>query len=208
MNYPQTPYDSGTPFRHPAVAITFDPSGHHPKVRPWFLAGAVVAASLYAIGLVVMIGGIAIHDEDLSPFFFLGGWAVLMFGALLLNAKLILGMYWLHQAWKWVPPEQRFDKTGKRFGPDNVFMLLIPYYNFYYMFVINFALCDAMQRMQASARTNETVTRDMVMWACVLEIIPFANFFVSPFLWAKYMRRVDTMHEEIARSATPMMAHA
>lgn len=206
MNYAQAPYDQAAPFRNPAVAIQFDPTGHHPKLRPWYLVGAIASASLYMIGLGAMIAAFAIHDEDVSPIVGIAGWAVLMLGALLLNAKLILAMFWLHGAWKWVPPDQRFDKTGKRFGPDGVFMLLIPYYNLYWMFVINFALCDAMQRMQATARTTETVTRDMVMWACVCEIIPFANFFVSPFLWAKYMRRIDTMHEEIARSA--MMAHA
>ncbi len=206
MNYAQPAYDTSTPFRHPAVAIAFDPSGHRPKARPWYLVGAVVSSSLYFIGLVTMIGAIAIHDEDVSPIVGFAGWALLMLGALLLNAKFILGMYWLHGAWKWLPADQRFDKTGKRFTPDNVFMLLIPYYNLYYMFVYNFALCDAMQRMQAAARTNATVTRDMVMWACVCELIPFANFFVAPFLWAKYMRRIDTMHDEIARSA--MMAHA
>jgi hypothetical protein len=198
MNYPQPPFDPSAPFRNPAITNMVDPSGHHPKVRGWFLVVSIVSGALYFIGAGGFGAAMAIHDRDVSPIVAISGFGLLLIGAMLIYVKLGLGMYWLHQAWKWVPVEQRFDKNGKRIGPDGVFMLLIPYYNLYWMFVINLALCDAMERMRFSARTAQSVSRDTAMWACILELVPFANFFVAPFFWASYMRRVDAMHEEIS----------
>lgn len=198
MNYEKPPFDPSTPFRNAAVATAVDPSGHHPKVRGWFLIVALVSGALYLIGMSGFAAAVAIQDRDVSPILGISGFAMLMIGALLVYGKLALGMYWLHQAWKWLPIEQRYDKNGKRIGPDGVFMLLIPYYNLYWMFVINLALCDAMERVRFSARTPESAPRDTAMWACILELVPFANFFVSPFFWASYMRRIDLMHEQIS----------
>ncbi|HSQ65862.1 MAG TPA: hypothetical protein VLM85_21720 [Polyangiaceae bacterium] len=197
MNYAQPPFDPSAPFRNPAVATPIDPSGHHPKARAWFLVVAIVSGALYLIGACGVGAAMAIDDHDVSPILAVSGFGLLMLGALLIYVKLGLGLYWLHQAWKWLPMEQRFDKNGKRVGPDGVFMLLIPYYNLYWMFVINLALCDAMERVRFTARTTQTASRDTAMWACILELVPFANFFVAPFFWASYMRQVDAMHEEI-----------
>ena len=197
MNYAQPPFDPSAPFRNAAVTTPIDPSGHHPKVRVWFLVVAIVSGALYLIGAAGFGAAMAIDDRDVTPILAVSGFALLMLGALLIYVKLGLGLYWLHQAWKWVPMEQRFDKKGKRLAPDGVFMLLIPYYNLYWMFVINLSLCDAMERMRLTARTTQSVSRDTAMWACILELVPFANFFVAPFFWASYMRQVDAMHEEI-----------
>ena len=68
------------------------------------------------------------------------------------------------------------------------------------MFPINLGLCDAMERIRATYVREpraEPPPRDTAMWGAICEIIPFGNFFVAPFLWASYMRRIDLMHEEI-----------
>jgi len=204
MNYAPAPYyDPQAAYRYPAQSSSFDPSGHHPKVRIWFLVSALVSGGLYFLGLAGIGVAIAIDDHDLSPILGISGWGLLVLGGLLIYLKLGLGLYWVHQAWKWVPVDQRYDKSGKRWGPDSAFMLLIPYYNLYLMFVLNMGLCDAMERMRFAARTPTAGPRDTAMWACIAELIPLGNFFVAPFLWASYMRRVDVMHEEIASTVTP-----
>jgi hypothetical protein len=146
------------------------------------------------------IAGVVINDPKSSPGILLGGWCALMIGAIFVYVKLGLALYWLHGAWKWVPMDQRVSPQGKRFTPGDVFMLLIPYFHLYWMFPINMALCDVMERVRAMwvrEPSSDPSPRDTAMWAAICELIPFANFFIAPLLWASYMRRIDVMHEEI-----------
>ena len=188
------------PYVMPAVVSAIDPTGHKPGLRIWVLLSALASGLLYTSGIGVMIAAFAVNDHDLSPILFVGGWVGLLVGALLIYVKLGVALYWLHRAWKWLPMDQRFTRDGKRISPGDVFMLLIPYYHFYWMFPVNMGLCDAMERLRAyyvRAQRTEPPPRDTAMWAAICELIPFANFFVAPFLWTSYMRRVDLMHEEI-----------
>jgi len=200
--YNPNPYGLYNPYTTPAQPLTaasIDATGHRPQVRVFFLLTAVVSAVLYLAGFGLMFGGIfassGSHPEIGLIF---AGEGVMVLGALLIYVKLGLALYWLHGAWKWVPMDQRVGRDGKRYSPSDVFMLLIPYYNIYYQFPVNLALCDAMERLRQMTRTTEAPKRDVAMWAAICEIIPFANFFVAPFLWASYMRSVDVLHDEIA----------
>ena len=173
------------PYVVPAVVSAIDPTGHKPQLRIWVLLSALASGLLYTSGIGVMVAAFAIHDHDLSPILFVGGWAGLLVGALLIYVKIGVALYWLHGAWKWLPMDQRFTRDGKRISPGDVFMLLIPYYHFYWMFPANMGLCDAMERLRAHyVRTQRTEPppRDTAMWAAICELIPFANFFVAPFL--------------------------
>ena len=189
MQYAPSPY-------HPLATI--DPTGHHPQLRVLFLLTAATSAFLYMGGLLAVIVPLVVDPSHPEPVFILVGYAAVLFGALLLYVKLGLALYWLHGAWKWVPIDQRAGRDGKRYTPDGVFMLLIPYYHWYWQFPINLGLCDAMERLRQASRTMTPPKRDVAMWAAICEIIPFANFFVAPFLWASYMKSIDVMHDELA----------
>ena len=198
MQYAQLPPN---PYVVPPMASYIDPTGHHPKVRIWFLITALISGTFYVSGIGLFVGAFAVHDHDLSPVLAVAGWAVILLGAMLIYVKLGLALYWLHGAWKWVPMDQRFTRDGKRIGPGEVFMLLIPYYHFYWMFPVNMGLCDTMERLRAHYLRGQPVPptiRDKAMWAAICELIPFANFFLAPFMWSSYMKRIDEMHEEIA----------
>ncbi len=201
MNYAQPPYGPYAGYQTMGVdPAAFDPTGHHPKVRIWFVLTALLSGLFYLGGFIMLVVGVLIKDRDLTPIIAGLGYVVLLLGALLLYVKAGLALYWLHGAWKWVPLNQRIGKDGKRISPGDVFMLLIPYYNWYWMFPINLSLCDIMERLRAgwvNAPPSEAPPRDTTMWAAICELIPFANFFVAPFLWGSYMRRVDLLHEEI-----------
>lgn len=192
----------GVPFRSPTVHPSgIDLSGHCPGSRLWVLVGAIGAAIVYPISIFLLIGAVAAADEDVSPVLAILAYLLMMVGAVFYYVRLGCGMYWLYGAWKWLPMEQRFDRVGRPRTPSETFMLFIPYFNFYWMFVYNYALCDALDRMRVRYRTTEAAPRDLATWASISEIVPLANLVVAPFLWASYMKRIDRMHEEMIRQA-------
>ncbi len=202
MQYAQPPYNPQNPYAYayapqPLTVASIDTTGHHPQMRIWFLLTAMASGFLYFAGFATLIGGIILDDHDLTPILVIGGYAALLLGALLLYVKIGLALYWLHGAWKWVPRDQRFGKDGKRYDAGEVFMLLIPYYHWYWMFPINLGLCDAMERLRQQTSSGHVAKRDIAMWAAITELIPLGNFFVAPFLWASYMKSIDDMHDEI-----------
>ncbi len=210
MQYAQPPYAPYNPYAQPQpLSLTsIDSTGHRPQMRLFFLLAALASATLYLGGIVTLIVGIAIDDHDLTPALVIGGYLGLLLGAFVLYAKIGIALYWLHGAWKWVPMDQRFGKDGKRYQPGEVFMLLIPYYHFYWVFPINLGLCDAMERLRQQTGGMQTAKRDIAMYAAITEIIPFVSLFVAPFLWLSYMRSIDTMHEEIMASLASSHKHA
>jgi hypothetical protein len=200
MQYAQPPYN---PYAYaaqpqPLTLASIDATGHRANARLWFLITALASGALYFLGFVGFFTAMFSHDHDLMVTMGVASYAVILLGALLIYVKIGFAFYWLHGAWKWIPFDQRAGKDGKRYTPENVFMLLIPYYNLYYMFPINLGLCDAMERLRASVGTPTVAKRDMALFAAIAEIVPLANFFVAPFLWSSYMASIDTMHEEIA----------
>ena len=198
--YPQPGYaQPGMGFPYGVDPSRADASGHRPGARLWVILSGVALAIGYLGGIGMMIAGAVIDDPDVTPIFIVVGYLMVLLGALFFYVKVGIAMYWLLGAWKWLPMDSRFDKYGKPFGPDKVWLLLIPYFHFYWMFPINLALCDAMDRLRMTRypQVQTTAPRDLAMWCCICELIPFANFFVAPFLWASYMRKIDAMHEEM-----------
>ena len=181
------------------LASKADASGHKPGMRTWFLVCSMGGVGCFALGFLLFLIGAISGDPDVFAGLAIAGYFVLLLSSPFLIATMVVAMVWLHGAWKWLPPDQRFDKMGKPIGPDQVFYLLIPYFHYYWMFPINLQLCHAMDRLRATRFPQAmTVTKpDTAMWAAICEFIPFANFFVAPFLWASYMKTIDTMHEEM-----------
>lgn len=193
--HPQAGY--GYPGVNP-MASKADVSAHKPGLRMWFLICAGGTLACFVLGaLSLMIGAIS-GDPDVFAIFGVIGYLLMLASTPFYIAKLVIGMMWLHAAWRWVPPDMRYDNTGKPIRPDQVFYLLIPYFQYYWMFPINGSLCFAMDRMRAERfpQAMTTSNPDTAMWAAICQFIPF-GVFVSPFLWASYMKRIDTMHGEL-----------
>jgi hypothetical protein len=174
----------------------------------WAYLACLVASLL---GIVIGITALALSDQasdrDGRELIAMLGGMLLVGSVLFMNVKLVLSLVWLHGAWSWIPFEQRYTGRGKPVTPLNAaLMLIIPYYNLYWMFVVNVGLCDALERMRLQYRTVNAAPRGTAIGACVCQLIPFANLFVAPFVWFFYMRGVDALREELMAQidATPM----
>lgn len=192
------PYPPGYAAPNP-LGSKADPSGHKPALRTWFLICAIAPGACLALAILLILVGALAGDPDVLAVCAILAYLLELLAVPFLIGKLVIGLVWLHGAWRWMPPDQRYDRVGKPIGPDQVFYLLIPYFHFYWMFPINLQLCYAMDRLRAQ-RFPQAMTMsnpDIVLWAAICELIPVANFVVAPFLWASYMKRIDTMHEEL-----------
>jgi hypothetical protein len=205
MHYAPHPQDPYAPYRAQGLdPSAFDTTGHHPQARIWIVLVGLLSGALYVLGMGGIVYGMVGGSRGGLPASVMVGWCAMMLGAMFIYVKLGIALYWLHGAWKWVPMDQRVSSEGKRFSPGDVFMLLIPYYNLYWMFPVNMSLCDVMERLRASWVREPRIDpppRDTAMWAAISELLPLANFFIAPLLWASYMRRIDNMHEEIMNVA-------
>jgi hypothetical protein len=189
------------------VGFSGDRSGAKSWIK-WAYLGCLVFSVFGIIGGITMM---ALSDQadtrdarDMIAM--LGG--MLVFGSLLfMNVKLVLSLVWLHGVWSWMPFEHRYTGRGKPVTPVNaVVMLLIPYYNLYWMFVVNVGLCDALERMRLQYRTVNAAPRGTAIGACVCQLLPLANLFVAPFVWFFYMLSVDKLRAELIAQidAAPM----
>jgi hypothetical protein len=175
-----------------------DASGHKPGLRLWFLLCSIAAFGMVFVGVGAFMVGLVSGDPDVITAFAVVGYLTALLAAPLHVAALVIAMIWLHGAWRWLPPDQRFTRAGRPMGPDQVFYLLIPYFHYYWVFPINLELCHAMNRMRdqrfptATTRANA----DTAMWAAICSLVPIA-IFVAPFLWAAYMKQIDAMHDEM-----------
>jgi len=103
-------------------------------------------AACLGLGVFMVFGGIglvAVDDEDDGALSALGG-VLGMFGVSMWFVRLIFGLIWLYSSWSSIPPELRFTKTRMMSPGEAVGFCFIPFYNFYWIFVANVGLCDAL----------------------------------------------------------------
>ncbi|MDB4995508.1 MAG: hypothetical protein JWM74_2940 [Myxococcaceae bacterium] len=177
-------------------------TGDRAAGKPWIKWAYLACLVLSVLGIIGGITMIAMSSEaddydTRETISMLGG--MLVFGSLLfMNVKLVLSLVWLHGAWSWIPFEQRYTGRGKPVTPTNAaLMLIIPYYNLYWMFVVNVGLCDALERMRLQYRTVSAAPRGTAIGAAVCQLIPFVNLFIAPFVWFFYMLGVDKVRAEL-----------
>ncbi len=186
------------PWPQPVLGSKADPTGHKPSLRLWFLVCAIAGYAAIFVGVGAFLLGFLSGDPDVIAAFAVIGYAIALIAVPFHIGSLVIGMLWLHAAWRWLPPDQRFTRDGKPLGADQVFYLLIPYFHYYWMFPINLELCHAMNRLrdQRFPTALKRCNADVAMWAAICQLIPIAVF-VAPFLWASYMKQVDAMHDEL-----------
>jgi hypothetical protein len=183
-------HDDANPYR-PAATNTF--AGDRTLFKPWakwvLLVLGVLSVLTMIGGIVTLVAAPITHDRSAQDALFVVGFLVILTGSMMMNIKAAIGLYWLYQVWSWLPPEQRYTRHWKNWitpGAAALF-LLIPYFNYYWIFVINCGLCDALDRMRVAYK-SDPAPKGLAIAACVCQLVAFP---VAPFVWFAFMNAVD-----------------
>jgi hypothetical protein len=156
--------------------------------------------------LIAIVGGIVIalttahggspSSDDLLVYWMLA-FGILMFG---LYGQMFVAPFWIYRAWSWLPHDQRYTKHWSSWvSPSQAaWFLVIPYFQYYWMFVINCGLCDALDRLRARYPTSALAPKPLAIAAGVCQlIIPFP---VGMILWLVFMAKIEGITAEMSRS--------
>jgi hypothetical protein len=153
-------------------------------------------------GIALIVGAFfhknefGVEDQDMS----LAGLLGVCGAAVLVYVQVLVAAVWMYKAWSWLPPAERHSKMwrGAITPMQAGGFLLVPYFNFYWMFVSNYGLCDALERMRA-AHPARPAPRGVAMNAMIAQIVQlFVPIPISPILWLVYMTRAERMMREMA----------
>lgn len=127
---------------------------------------------------------------------------------LLLYGNIFVGIGWVYRAWSWLPEQERYTKHWKGWiTPGNAALfLLIPYFHYYWMFVVNCGLCDALDRLRVARPTSRPAPKTLAIAACICQLVVPVP--VGLVLWYLFMARVERMASEMAAAPVPHMPHA
>ena len=189
-------------------------------IRPGLRVAGIVAAIVGITGFVVSIGAgsaaiimaipatEASHHQGPPPFnqgLLVTAGVALVVSILAVYVKMFLGLGWIYRVWSWLPEEERRSNNWKgNITPSTAALfLLIPYFQYYWMFVINCGLCDAMDRMRVARPTSKPAPKGLAIAAGVCQLlVPMP---VGIVLWLMYMGRIERMASEMASSPLPAM---
>ncbi len=190
---PDVPYRAGP---EPAPLLPFS------SVTRWLfvvVATAMIGGVLSGIGLVIAAfarkNEFGVEDQDM----FLAGVLAIAGAALLIYVQVIVAAVWVYKAWSWLPHTERYAKSWRSWiTPAQAGgFLLVPYFHFYWMFVVNLGLCDALERMR-TRHPARPAPRSVAMAAMIAQLVQlFVPIPVSPILWLVYMTRVERMMREM-----------
>jgi hypothetical protein len=165
------------------------------------VAGALTMTA--GIGLIIF-ASIADGRGERSADAAGGVGALLVLSSVMLYVvKIVTRLIWLYASWSWIPAEQRYNASGRRFTPGTaVALLFVPYFNLYWLFVTHLGLCDAVDRYAAFHRLPVRTSRGLMIGACVSEVLPIANILAAPFLWYFALSRFTDVTREIAAATS------
>ena len=195
------------PYRGRTGQVTF--GGLGPGAR-WAYVGLVALTCLGFFGAVGLLTAAAIGADGGAPDDTLLGAGMITFviTMLLFYALIFVGLYWLYKAWDWLPNEQRYTKNWRGWiSPAQASLfLLIPYFHYYWMFVVNCGLCDALDRMRVTYPTREAAPKTLAIAACICQlVVPLP---VGAIMWLVFMSKIERMTREMASASLPQMPHA
>jgi hypothetical protein len=193
------------PYRAQGPAPAFAPIGSGAR---WVFA-AIVSLMGLGFGVAVVSWTLAIieseHNASHEPDETLMGIGVVGFVVLVffLYAQVATGLVWLYRAWSWLPSDQRYTRHWKSWlTPSQVaLMMLIPYFHYYWMFVANCGLCDALDRLRVSYPTRQAAPKNLAIIACICQlVVPFP---IGSIFWLVFMNRVEKMTREMSAAMGP-----
>lgn len=155
-------------------------------------------AFLGSVGLIT--AAIIVEPERPDESLLIGGAISFTLTILLAYAKIIVGLFWLHRAWAWLPERERYSKHWRSMITPGqaAWLLLIPYFQYYWMFVINCGLCDALDRVRVfhPTRTIAAAPKQLAIAAGIAQIVVPVP--VGDILWGVFMRKVEQMTVEMS----------
>jgi hypothetical protein len=156
-----------------------------------------VVTLVLAIGLFVVAG--IVGGDDAAPFG-IAGFGFFFIWEIALIGYSIANLVWIYKFWSWLPPEQRWGNLWKKYTSpaQAAFFMLIPYFNIYWMFVVYFGICDALERMRVQYPTDKQAPKDFAIATLIVSMIFFP---AAPFMYYLFAKRC----EAIARDMHPRM---
>lgn len=208
MHYPSNdPQQTNVPYRAGAPAAAFGPM--KATTRWIYIAIATLMGLLFGITVITWTVAIITAEGDKPNDALMSiGVIAFMFMVFLLYGQIAAGLTWLYKAWSWLPWDQRYTKHWRSWlTPGQVaLMMLIPYFHYYWMFVANCGLCDALDRLRVSYPTRRAAPKQLAIAACICQlVIPFP---VGTILWLIFMNRVEAMTREMSATMGPRSARA
>jgi hypothetical protein len=202
MNQP-APHDAqqpAAPYRAPVPGAAFNPI----RSTTRWIFGVIVGLMGFFFFTSIITFTVAVigaeHQPRHEPDSTLMGIGIGAFVAivLLLYAQVAAGLVWVHKAWSWLPPDQRYTRHWKGWiVPSNAaLMLLIPYFHYYWMFVVNCGLCDALDRLRVSYPTREAAPKNLAIMACICQLVVPVP--VGGIMWLVFMRKIERMTQEMS----------
>jgi predicted permease len=187
------------------------PTGARPSaaLRKWHLGLSIGAFLTFVVGFVIMFAAVGFMSSMRSGSGSSDGADVMMavgmiafYGAFFLGFLMIIGaaiaqVLWVYRIWNWLPHEQRCGAAGWKghISPGAACgFFFIPYFNYYWPFVINMGLADAMNRTAGTVNMAGNISRDSALWASVLRLVFYP---VGIFLQHSLMKNTDNLAEAI-----------
>lgn len=150
--------------------------------------GFLLTLALWALSVV--------HADELGPDpSLLSGAAVaLVATAVLFLAHTGVALYWVYRAWAWLPPEHRYAELwrGVITPGEAALLLLVPYFHYYWMFVVSLGLCDALDRITHGTRAaREPGLRPIAIAACIGQLLmPLP---AGAIMWGVFMTKIERL---------------
>jgi hypothetical protein len=178
--------------------------GGGPAAPGWIRGGYLAVAILMCLGWVaggaLMTAGI-VDDMDRRPGEPAGdlgpaGLIVIVLASLLIYALVPFAIGWVMKTWTWLPAHERWTRHWKNWISPGMagFFLLIPYFHFYWMFMITCGICDAVDRLRVQHAAGPPAPKGLAIAA---GISYFVFPIVMPFLWYAFMAKIDAAAREI-----------
>ncbi len=166
-----------------------------------FAVVVALAMVMFVSSIGCMSGAIIMNPDRPNESLMIAFGVTLVLAIFLLYAQIFIGLFWIYRVWSWLPDDQRWSKHWKgRIDPAMAAgMMLIPYFHYYWMFVIDCGICDAMDRMRVQYPTTRVAPKQLAIAACICQlIIPLP---VGSILWLMFMGRIEEMTRDMSRAA-------
>jgi hypothetical protein len=194
MNGPAAPI-----YRAPVPGQGFAPLGS--GLRTAFMIVIALAMLAFVSSIGSMTGAIIMNPDHPNEALMITFVACLVLAILLLYAQIFIGLFWIYKVWSWLPEDQRWTKNWKgRIDPAMAAgMMLIPYFHYYWMFVIDCGICDAMDRLAVQYPTTRIAPKQLAIAAGICQII--VPLPVGSILWFMFMSRIEAMTREMSAAS-------
>lgn len=158
----------------------------------WLYMGGFLGTFLFLVGGGILIGALGSDSDGANAVS-----ALLPISLLFLLLVPIAACVWLYKSWNAVPPQMRYTDGGKWVSPGAaVGFIFVPVYGWYWMFVANAGLCDAINRTLVAAGGQPRAPKGLAIACCVIALIPYVNY-LSPITWTIYMFAMDSAKREL-----------